>query len=231
MPDSDLAIHATGKDDSSLKFAFRCSASEAGIFPDCLYHASPATTIIDRIEPRIATTIGGETDAFVFAGEDFLVAHAYALKTGEMMCIQSMPGSPGMHVCVIRDREKALREGISGMIYELPPDNFEMVLYDGKPSYEWISTKPVPVDRTKATYVTMESAMEKGIQIFFAVPGADLELVSDIYEPTPTTFENSKLAALLNQGLLIWENRERGIIQPLQVAEAVSLLPTAKLSF
>ncbi len=181
--------------------------------PLTLFHASTAKDIQGVLSPRRSQTIGGEVGEFVFAGEDPKAAMAYALKTPEMLCIHFMhvAGLDPLHACILRNREKALQEGVEGVIYEVPSDSFRMVLYQGRETYEWVSEAPVPVDRAKAERVTLDDAMKAGIQVFFAPKDADLTLVESVYDPEKKLFGDSKLRQVFNRGVLVWENQIRGL--------------------
>ncbi len=196
--------------------------------PLTLFHASTAKDIHDYLEPRKSITIDGEEGSFVFAGEDYLAAHAYALKSPDMLCIHfmHMPGLSPLHACIIKDRETFMKEERKGRIYEVPSDTFRMVLYKGHQTYEWVSDKSVPVYPQKITDVTFEDAMSKGIQVFFASKDADNSLVARAYDQERKSFFESNLYSLLQNGELFWENQSRGI-DP--ISDPSRFLPNARI--
>lgn len=183
--------------------------------PAKLYHATTNRSL-RILEPRECEAMNGERGRFVFAQPDFTIAHGYALKTPDHMCMHYMPGFPdgSVHACIIRNREKFLSENVTGIIFELPAEQFRRIIFDsGEPAVEWVSEEPVSLDPRKATPVTLESAMAKGIQVFFAPPDADQRLVEAVYDPDWATkdFEQSGYYRAWRQGALVWENDERGL--------------------
>ena len=180
-----------------------------------LYHAT-SNPDLTELEPRECEAMNGERGSFVFAAADFTGAHAYALKTPEMLCTHYMSGFPdkSVHVCIIRDREKFLSRNVTGAIYELPIEQFRRLYFDsGEASYEWVSQTLVKLDPEKATKVTLESAMAQGIQVFFASPDADKDLVNEVYDPdwAKKSWEESGYYKAWKRGDLTWENYDRGI--------------------
>ncbi|GEM_PF-2694791 len=157
------------------------------------------------LEPRHCIASTGEEGDFIFANPDYAAAHAYALKTRDMLCVHYMPGFPDMnvHACVIRDREKFLREGIAGAIYEVPADKFRRLAFtSGELSGDWVAEEPVLIDPSKAKRVTLDDALAAGVQVFFAPPDVDEDLVGEIYDEgwRLKSWDDSKLAAAWKAG-------------------------------
>lgn len=194
-----------------------------------LFHASSAREITRVLEPRFCRASTGEEGNFIFASPDFVCAHAYALKTRDMLCIHYMPGFPDMnvHACVIRDRDKHLREGVTGSIYEVPAQKFRRLAFpSGELSGDWVAEEPVFIEAEKAKLVTLDTALGVGIQVFFAPPDVDESIIGEIYDQgwRLKSWEDSKLAAAWREGRLSWENYDRGIA-PIFPRAPVSPMP------
>ncbi len=134
----------------------------------------------------------------------------------------------------------------SPTIYKIPANNAFQQVHDkdGNPMGEWVSKSPVDIARCVTAHLTsMDEAMEKGVQFFFLADGITKERWNAIsqpgfeairkklapYESDPTVSILAFIKEMVNAGVLVHYNQERGIM-PLNL-ETQTLPSITPLSF
>lgn len=173
-----------------------------------------ALKVKDGYDPNnTRTALGGKKDERGVDFKDF------------MICGHVVNGVP---VAIFRDRAKYLstldKVGGGGYLYTVPNDSFTKVIRDdGRDSREWLSTSQEikPLERER---VTLENAMRSGAQILFMLEGKNFDDFEKTFLPRQQEMtEGNAHAALLREmvtkGILIDENKARGIPNPLNLSE------------
>ncbi len=178
--------------------------------PPVLYHAS-MSAIGDQIIPRPNHTCTREEYGdFVFAGPNLDAAYCYTIKTKEMISVGSIEGSRHS-ACLFQSREKFMEQNPKGSIYPVDPKHFEPVPTKDGLNYtgEWISRKLIPIDPNQTITVNgIEDVMARGHQVFFLTRQPN-QSETEILNSGP--MKPKDIAAMVTNGLLIWENQLRGI--------------------
>jgi hypothetical protein len=209
-----------------------------------LYHGSPAQ--IETFRPRDGKDAGRVPYYGTMATDSREMAMVYALKlkegfdptTGEGAFGGQKDGQGndaqdfmlsnnllnGTFVAIFRNRDsylKTLEKAGSGYLYTLPNETFEPLQKPAAtPTTEWLSTS-TEIKPQSAERITLEGAMRSGAQILFL---SDKYEVQDLKIATKDNWDEGEkqlelYKRLIKEGMLINENAQRGIPNPLNLPE------------
>lgn len=144
-------------------------------------------------------------------------ARCYAFKTINMAACMF---GDDFGLMLFKNREIFLDEPKTGRIYEVSPTTFRYFGEENNPTTEWVSEVPVAVDPYQAETISIEQSMKAGVQF--------LCFKENYAENLKTDIDLLDVQLLLDQGVLVHENYERGInpvIFSRQENRAASLTP------
>ncbi len=175
-----------------------------------LYHCLYKNPEGDALVPTCRREVNGREDVFLFATSHLSKASAFAFSYHDAEVIVNGPiqGTEEEFI-VICGGEKTLHKDRHIKIYEFSSAGFEEI----KGTRQWVSTEPVPFDKTKTALETTDykDLMAQGLQIFLMEEGAE-ELVAENFEKRYEHQSNeSMLSDLLIKNRARWINREENI--------------------
>jgi hypothetical protein len=207
-----------------MKSKFYTPAKKEGVVYHCIPvkpegdHIRPSANYGMTISPEARAQIGmppEEHTPLVFAATHITKSMAFGLQgtLGEKILNSSIEGSDGELVLAC-DREKLMSRVRDITIYEIPNKDFVTLEYADR---QGVSMKPVPFDQAKIVFrgTGAEDLMRGGLQVLAFNKSFQEVHEEKLFESKMQDKQYKNLyeviGALVKEGKVIWENKERGI--------------------
>lgn len=132
--------------------------------PKVLYHASQNKNL-SIIEPRDNTVRDPKEGPVVFASPDKAGVTKFLVPSDDSWTRKSRFGE--IHVHVIKDKSRYLKNDKGGAIYHLHPDTFYLDDTKGGSKDEWTSRKPVKPLKKELYDSALNAQIKNSVQVYF----------------------------------------------------------------